>query len=80
MADTHADYLRSLGQKIRSDAEVAKLDLDSVPGSERRDSFLQGRLIAYVEVLSLMQQEAQALAVPLRDLSLDGFDPERDLL
>jgi hypothetical protein len=31
-------------------------------------------------VLSLMQQQATAFNLPLADLSLDGFDADRDLL
>jgi len=31
-------------------------------------------------VLSLMQQQADAFDLPLTDLSLDGLDPDRDLL
>jgi hypothetical protein len=31
-------------------------------------------------VLSLMQQQASAFQLPLRDLCLEGLDPERDLL
>jgi hypothetical protein len=31
-------------------------------------------------VLSLMQQQAEGYALPLRDLALDGFDADRDLL
>jgi hypothetical protein len=30
-------------------------------------------------VLSLMQQQAAVFDLPLSDLALDGFDPERDL-
>jgi hypothetical protein len=36
--------------------------------------------MAYVEVLSLMQQQAVAFNLPLSDLALDDFDPERDLV
>ena len=36
--------------------------------------------MGYYAVLSLMHQQAQAFAIPLEDLALDGLDPDRDLL
>ena len=35
--------------------------------------------MAYLEIVSLMQQQAGAFGIPLSDLALDGVDPERDL-
>jgi hypothetical protein len=42
--------------------------------------FQRGRVTAYYEVLSLMQQQAAAFDLPANDLSLGGFDPDRDLI
>lgn len=42
--------------------------------------YAQGRLMAFVEVLSLMQQQADAFGLDQASLSLSGFDPEQDLL
>ena len=42
--------------------------------------YRRGRRMAYVEVVSLMQQQAVAFEIPLTELSLDGIDPERDLM
>lgn len=39
-----------------------------------------GRLMAYHEVISLMQQQARAFGVPLENLNLNDIDPERGLL
>ncbi len=36
--------------------------------------------MAYYEVLSLMQQQAEAFQLPLEALALEGLDPERDLI
>jgi hypothetical protein len=74
---THANYLRDLGHLIREAGEQAKNDSDQASESNRL--FQQGRLMAYYEVLSLMQQQAEAFQLPLRDLALDGLDPDRDL-
>lgn len=48
--------------------------------TEGGDAFDRGRLSALHEVVSLMQQQAQAFGVPLADLGLEGVDPDRDLL
>ena len=72
MSETHANYLRDLGQLVREAGEKAKREAGD-SASER------GRLMAYYEVLALMQQQAVAFELPLRDLSLDGLDPDRDL-
>jgi hypothetical protein len=36
--------------------------------------------MAFYEVLSLMQSQADAFAMPLESLSLEGIDPDKDLL
>lgn len=48
--------------------------------TEGGDAFDRGRLSALHEVVSLLQQQAQAFGVPLADLGLEGVDPDRDLL
>jgi hypothetical protein len=42
--------------------------------------FALGRLTAYYEVLSLVKQQAEAFGIDVTALSLQGFDPDRDLL
>ena len=78
MTDTHRNYLSDLGDLIRRSGEQAKKAVDKSSGDDL--PFEQGRRMAYVEVLSLMQQQASAFNLPLRDLRLEGFDPERDLM
>jgi hypothetical protein len=77
MPDTHALYLRDLGQLVREAGEAAKRDAASSVDSDRQ--FQQGRLMTYYEVLSFMQQQALAFDLPFRDIALDGLDPDRDL-
>jgi hypothetical protein len=36
--------------------------------------------MAYYEVISLMQHQAEAFDLPLSDLALFGLDPDRDLI
>ena len=75
---THAHYLRDLGHLLRDEAEKARAATNSA-AAENLD-FERGQLMAYVSVLSLMQQQAVSFGLPLSDLSLEGLDPERDLL
>jgi len=75
---THANYLLDLGHLVREAGEQAKKDADQASESDRL--FQRGRLMAYYEVLSLMQQQAEAFQLPLEELALDGLDPDRDLL
>jgi hypothetical protein len=77
MADSHRNYLRDLGDHIRRMGEEARDAVGAASDDER--NFQQGRRMAYIEVLSLMQQQAAAFGLPLSDLALDGFDAERDL-
>lgn len=83
--DYDANYLFDLGLAVREAGERAKRDADRATWDVERSgdadrSFHEGRKMAYVYVLSLMQQQAGAFGIPLEDLGLDGLDPERDLL
>ena len=78
MTELHANYLRDLGHLLREQGEQAKEAAASASDDDR--PFQQGRLTAFYEVLSLMEQQAIAFDLPPRDLALDGFDAERDLL
>ena len=70
----HQNYLRDLGSELRERAVAAHATAVESP-----TEFARGRLLAYNEMLSLMQQQAHAFEIPLADLALDGFDPDRDL-
>ena len=78
MTDTHTNYLRDLGDLIRQSGMQAREAVEQSTGDDL--PFQQGRRMAYVEVLSLMQQQASAFGLPLSDLRLEGFDPERELM
>jgi hypothetical protein len=78
MTDTHANYLHDLGQLVRKAGKQAKQEAASAKPEDK--IFQQGRLMAYYEVLSLMQHQAEAFDLPLTDLALSGLDPDRDLI
>lgn len=74
----HAEYMREIGYFIRELAKGAKLDVAAASEDER--AFSQGRLMAYHEVISLLREHALYFRLHLEDISLEGFDPDRDLL
>ncbi len=71
-------YIRDLGVLLKEKALEAKEESRSVPEDER--AFALGRLMAFHEVISLMQQQARAFGIPLKELGLDDIQPEEDLL
>ncbi len=48
-------------------------------GEGTGEGFQAGRALAYTEVLSLMQSQADSFQIPREVLALDGFDPVSDL-
>lgn len=75
----HRDYLFDLGYEIKLHGLEARRERDATPeGSEER-MFNSGQLIAFHRVVSLMQQQAKGLGIPLADLRLDDIVPDRDL-
>ncbi len=76
---THQDYLFDLGFELKQQAREARRERDASPeGSEER-TFNNGRLLAFHRVISLMQQQALGLGLPLSDLRLEDIVPDRDL-
>lgn len=69
-------YLQDLGLLVAEQARRARADRDADP----KDSFASGRLMAMHEIVSLMQQQAEAFGLAVEDVGLGGIDPERDLL
>jgi hypothetical protein len=76
--NTHAYYLRDLGCLLREEAEDALRQAREARAGQR--DFAEGMLHAYMRILSLMQQQADAFELPYGDLMLEGLDPERDLI
>jgi hypothetical protein len=75
MASSPDHYLRDLGYLIKEAALSAKAEAAADPGD-----YTRGQLMAFYEVVSLMQSQAVAFEMPFEQLSLEGFDPDRDLL
>lgn len=71
-------YLRDLGILLKEKALEAKEESRTSPEDER--AFALGRLTAFHEVISLMQQQAHAFGITLEELGLDDIQPEKDLV
>lgn len=72
----YEDYLRDLGVLIRELAVEAKANTDD----GKRTEFTVGYLAAFHRVVSLMQQQAEAFNLPAEVISLEGLDPDEDLV
>ncbi len=75
---TLSGYLLDLGRLIREAAVDAKKAHDSRSPDTRE--FESGRVMAYNEVVSLMQQQAVAFGLPFEEIGLEGMDPDNDLV
>jgi hypothetical protein len=78
MSSPSDNYLRDLGQLIKERARDAKGEKEAATGTDRYDYEL-GRLMALHEVVSLMQQQAEAFGLELSALALEDISPEEDL-
>jgi hypothetical protein len=72
-------YLQEIGSLIKESAREAKELEDSSKGSSSQD-YNSGYSMAWYEVVSLMQQQAEAFGIPLEDLDLHDIDADKDLL
>jgi hypothetical protein len=75
MSEQYRNYLRDLGGLIAESALKAKQEMGST-----NDGYSIGFLMAYYEVVSLMQSQALLFEIPLAALGLAHIEPDRDLL
>jgi hypothetical protein len=75
---TFKNYLHDLGTLIKENAKEAKKQKDSSIGSSSQD-YNSGYLMAWYEIVSLMQQQAEAFGIPFEALDLHDIDPDKDL-
>ncbi len=79
MSGVHANYLFDLGLLIKERALEARRQRDELPQGSLEREFHSGRVVAFNEMISIMQQQAEGFGIPLSDLQLDDIDPDRDL-
>ena len=75
----HTNYLLDLGAIVKRRAKEAVAERDATPEGSPEREFQSGRVIAFNEIISIMQQEAVGFGIPLSDLQLSDIDPDRDL-
>jgi hypothetical protein len=73
-------YLLDLGYLIRERAIDAKERQSRKEKSSIDYMFEAGRLLAFNEVISLMQQQAMGFDIDLKELNLHDIDPDKDLI
>jgi hypothetical protein len=73
---TATHYLQDLGQLVAERALSAKRKAEV----DAEDHFAAGVAFGYYEVVSLMQQQAEAFGLDLADFKLADLNPDRDLL
>ena len=78
--DKYKHYLFDLGPAIKERALEAKKARDREAKGSEGYMYESGRLIAFNEVISIMQQDAEGFGIPLADLQLEDIDPDRDLV
>jgi len=73
------NYTSDLGCLISEKAREAKIARDNAKEKSELDYQL-GYLMAYHEVVSLMQQQADAFEIERRAIGIEDIDPEKELV
>ncbi len=71
-------YIRDLSTILKERARQAKAVSQNAPEDQR--AFALGRLMAFHEVISLMQQQAHAFGLSLEEIGLHDIQPEAELV
>jgi hypothetical protein len=77
--DTVKNYLYDLGGLIKEYALAAVAEREKQSDGAAQE-FYDGYVQGFHRVVSLMQQQAQAFGIDLKDLQLEGVEPDRDLV
>lgn len=73
-------YLHDLSEIIKTRALEAKEERTKEKEGSAAYEFQCGRLLAFNEVISIFQQQAEGFDINLDDLNLNDIDPDRDLV
>ena len=74
-----AAYALDLIVLLKEKAISAKKEAVTTKGTAD-SAFLLGKQMAYYEVISLIQDQANAFGISLKELGLSDINPEQDLL
>lgn len=67
----YQSFLQIISESIKERALSAKTD--------KKSDFNDGRVLGFNEIISIIQQTAQGMNIPLEDIGFDGIDPDKDL-
>jgi hypothetical protein len=73
------NYLFDLGQLVKEHAMGAVAEREKHRGQPVQE-FYDGYVLGFHRIVSLMQQQALAFGIDLKELKLDGIEPDRDLV
>jgi hypothetical protein len=73
------NYLLDLGQLVKESAMAAVAEREKHRGQPTQE-FYDGYVLGFHRIVSLMQQQAMAFGLDLKELQLDGIEPDRDLV
>jgi hypothetical protein len=73
------NYLSDLGQLVKEYALAAVEEREKHRGQPMQE-FYDGYVLGFHRFVSLMQQQALAFGINLKDLHLDEIEPDRDLV
>jgi hypothetical protein len=73
-------FLHDLGEIVKTRAFETKEERAREREGSATYEFQCGRLIAFNEVVSILQQQAEGFGISLKELNLDDIDPDRDLV
>ncbi|MCB1071639.1 MAG: hypothetical protein KDK96_00905 [Chlamydiia bacterium] len=71
-------YIQEVSELLKEYVKQAKIDADNPKKGE--ESFNNGYLMAYHEVIATMKNQAPIFHIDEKDIGLSDIDPERDLL
>jgi hypothetical protein len=78
--DTYRNYLFDVGYYIKERAIEAVKERDKKEKGSSEYEFQSGRIMAFNEVVSIMQQHAEGFGISLESLQLADIEPDRDLV
>ena len=72
-------YLFDLGG-LGKEYALAAIEAREQHKARPEQEFYDGYVLGFYRIVSLMQQQALAFGLNLKDVQLDGIDPDRDLV
>jgi hypothetical protein len=73
-------YLHDLGEIVKTRALEAKDERAREQEGSAEYHFQCGRLLAFNEIVSILQQQAEGFGINPQDLNLEDIDPDSDLI